>query len=303
MNQNENLDSQIQYEGDPDVTWENIGPDLAIQYLERNKCNRHFTQSEVDRMAEDMRLGDWEQTHQGIAFDENGDLIDGQKRLWAIAESKVTIRLMVTRGVLRKGNAGIDSGKARTINDVLFFRGVKTTTLQTAIATLLVPDPLGRWPSKARIMECFYKHEAAIRAITGFFPKFKPRITIKAVLTPLVRAWYTVDVGRLRRFAEVLFSGEISGDDEKVIVKLRDHLLQRDHVNGRDMVMDIYLKTERHLVAYLNGEYLSRATPASTEQFPLPSENGGAPAQAKQQKARLIKPAPALPATPARADH
>jgi len=292
MNQDPN--PQVQYEGDPEVAWENIGPDEAMSYLEKNKCNRPITQSVVDRMADDMRGGNWHQTHQGIAFDENGDLVDGQQRLWAIVESKQTVRLMVTRGVLRKGNAGIDSGKARTINDHLFFEGTKTTTLQTAIAALLVPDPLGRWPSKSRIMECFYKHEAPIRAITGMFPKFKARITIKAVLTPLVRAWYTVDIAKLRRFSEVLFSGEISGDDEKVILKLRDHLLQRDHVNGRDMVMDIYLKTERHLVAYLNGEHLSRATPASTEQFALPAEPGsGAQVKPQPPRARLIKPTPA----------
>ena len=42
-------------------------------------------------IARDMKAGHWRLTHQGIAFDPAGVLIDGQHRLWAIVESDTTL--------------------------------------------------------------------------------------------------------------------------------------------------------------------------------------------------------------------
>lgn len=42
-----------------------------------------------------MRRGDWLVTHQGIAFDTRGVLVDGQHRLGAVVEADVTVKIAV----------------------------------------------------------------------------------------------------------------------------------------------------------------------------------------------------------------
>ena len=64
-----------------------IGPDIASQWLEGNVRNRRIDQKHVNCLAQEMAAGRWMMTHQGIAFDANGTLIDGQHRLWAIKPS------------------------------------------------------------------------------------------------------------------------------------------------------------------------------------------------------------------------
>jgi hypothetical protein len=47
----------------------------------------------VRDFAEAMRRGDWRLTHQGIAFDASGALVDGQHRLAAIVEADVPVEI------------------------------------------------------------------------------------------------------------------------------------------------------------------------------------------------------------------
>ena len=100
----------------------NVTPDLASEWLDRNQGNRNLRMSRVAAMAEDMRAGTWQLTHQGIAFDEDGNLLDGQHRLAAVVKSGETVQMMVTTG-LKRGEvmAVLDSGLVRAAEDSLRF--------------------------------------------------------------------------------------------------------------------------------------------------------------------------------------
>jgi hypothetical protein len=77
-----------------------ITPKIATEILENhNPRNRNVSDSTVSAYATDMKNGRWTLTHQGLAFDENNDLIDGQHRLWAVIFSGKEIEFMVTRGI------------------------------------------------------------------------------------------------------------------------------------------------------------------------------------------------------------
>lgn len=76
---------------------EQLTPILAAKYLEKNANNRTISQALVDRYAADMAAGNWGVTHQGIAFDNEGNLLDGQHRCLAVIKSGATVQLMVTR--------------------------------------------------------------------------------------------------------------------------------------------------------------------------------------------------------------
>lgn len=92
-----------------------VSPEKAAKWLERNhEQNRSINYSRVDALAGDMRDGNWKVTHQGVAFDGDGKLIDGQHRLTAVINSGVTVRMMVTWNVGAFGDP-IDCGRPRSL--------------------------------------------------------------------------------------------------------------------------------------------------------------------------------------------
>lgn len=97
-----------------------ITPDIAADWLEhRNKGNRHISTAIVKQYADAMREGRWMITHQGIAFDENGNLLDGQHRLWGSVEAGVPFQAMVTVGVPRETFAVLDTGRRRQASQLI----------------------------------------------------------------------------------------------------------------------------------------------------------------------------------------
>lgn len=95
-----------------------ISPKKAAQWLENNPSNRPIRKKHVLFLSKQMAAGEWQVTHQGIAFDENGNLCDGQHRLAAIVKSGIAVEMMVTQGVARGKFTAFDTGVGRTISDV-----------------------------------------------------------------------------------------------------------------------------------------------------------------------------------------
>ena len=79
-----------------------ITPDMAAQMLERNTMNRNISQLNVTRYANDMASGAWEQNGETIKIAEDGTILDGQHRLWAIIESGVTVTMIVVYNVRKE---------------------------------------------------------------------------------------------------------------------------------------------------------------------------------------------------------
>ena len=104
-----------------------ITPDMAKAMLEKNmKNNRRINHQTVKRYARIMKAGGWNLTHQGIAFDENDQLIDGQHRLEAIVMANVPITMMVTYGVQHTDGEAftIDTGTKRTTKNIMQISGI-----------------------------------------------------------------------------------------------------------------------------------------------------------------------------------
>lgn len=110
-----------------DTNVETITPTKAKEWLSFVKNNRTISQRAVDRYANAMKAGQWLTTHQGIAFDENGTLLDGQHRLMAVIEANTNVSMQVTRGLPVSYNNGvelftmdcIDNGKTRSLANQL----------------------------------------------------------------------------------------------------------------------------------------------------------------------------------------
>lgn len=97
-----------------DARVETITPELAKEYLKSNiENNRRINRNRVLVYAKDMASGAWQLNGEGIRFNENGELIDGQHRLRAIIMANRPVDILVTRDISNDITV-FDRGYART---------------------------------------------------------------------------------------------------------------------------------------------------------------------------------------------
>jgi hypothetical protein len=131
---------------------EELTPEAAREILEGSKDvnNRTVADSHVTWLAGQMKAGKWMCNGEPIILDEDGQLLDGQHRLWAVMESGVNVKTMVTRGISRAAFATIDTGYARTSANVLGMSGEQNVTVLAAALGWVWRHESGKmmWPLK-----------------------------------------------------------------------------------------------------------------------------------------------------------
>lgn len=80
-----------------------VTPKVAREWLKQNTHNRPLRPSHVETLRASFERGEYVMTHQGIAFDDDGVLVDGQHRLTAITllPDGASFQMLVTRGLDR----------------------------------------------------------------------------------------------------------------------------------------------------------------------------------------------------------
>ena len=129
-----------------------ITPKKAEEMLAANTANRPLSKPVVRSFAEAMRRGDWKVTHQGIAFDTRGVLVDGQHRLAAVAEADRSVEMTVFTDVPDETFDVLDTGKRRNAADTLAIEGEKSTVVLASmlrIVWLYHYRPEGAWSGRA----------------------------------------------------------------------------------------------------------------------------------------------------------
>jgi len=254
---------------------QNITPQLATSYLSTNHGNRVLRERLVLQYATDMEAGRWRLTHQGIAFDEHGVLLDGQHRLEAIVLSGCTVPMLVTLGVKRCGNDGVDVGAIRGFKDAAWFGGavpdkVEYRNWYAAVLRGMLTTAFNgnRIASIPRLIELApVHHDAVLFAIDVFSNGHKwPRGTKGAfTMGPVARAFYSVPHDRLRQFGAVLQSGMAEDKGDEAAIKLRTYLMlgTSDH---RQMVAR---KCARALLAFVNRQGLAKLYESGTIPFSI----------------------------------
>jgi hypothetical protein len=144
---------------------EKITPEVAMKILEDSKDikNRTVAEGHVEWLAAQMKAGKWTLNGEAIIIDDEGQLVDGQHRLWAVVNSGVTIDSMVTRGVERKGFATIDTGNARTLANVLGVVGEKYAAAIAAALSWIHRHELGKMFSSSK--SAGFSHQVGLSLI------------------------------------------------------------------------------------------------------------------------------------------
>lgn len=268
-----------------------VTPAQALKWLEGNTHNRALRDRTVQRYARDMKAGQWRLTHQGIAFGPDGTLLDGQHRLWAVVESDTAIKVMVARGVPADVQSVIDDNLPRSATDAIKLRtGTTVKPVEIAIAKRILAETLHAQATRQESINVFNKHREAIGFTVAAFPRAVRGVTTTSVMTPIARAWYSVDRDKLARFCEILCTGRIDTDEEDAALMLRNWLLEGAPVKkaGISREQVIYGKTERALSAFLDGETIAILYAATQELYPLPA----ALAEPKVSVSRKLRVAP-----------
>lgn len=129
---------------------ERVTPTRAMALLESRENvsleNRKVDEQWVKRYAEDMRQGRWMVTGDSIKVNPDGNLIDGQHRLWAVVETGIAIDTFVVYNVPDETLDRIDRGRSRTTAQHLQMHGYRDVhVLASAITYCMAWEELGRF--------------------------------------------------------------------------------------------------------------------------------------------------------------
>jgi hypothetical protein len=114
-----------------------VTPAKALKWLQHAARNRGVSDYTVRRYGSDMLAGRWTVNGQGLIFDTHGRLLDGRHRLTAIQATGAEVLMLVIRGAPAESFETMDSGRTRTLANVLAIEGHKNTTAVGATARLV----------------------------------------------------------------------------------------------------------------------------------------------------------------------
>lgn len=238
-----------------------ITPELAKKWLAHNaEKNRTVSRRTVEAYAREMKAGRWQVTHQSIAFNEKGELIDGQHRLTAIVEADVSVKMPVTTGLPLEFNAPIDQGYGRRIDQIIG----KAPRYVSALRGMyyLEVGQLGK-SFKTQIglvEELESRHGFAVERVMALDKPLEGGIKIPAGFISMCAFAYPVNPTKVLEFVEQVAQGE---------------LLTRGmpaHTFRRWLMQDNHRTTTQKLIASANalrslltGEELERITAGGGE--------------------------------------
>lgn len=109
---------------------------MSAQLLEHNKLNRPISDAHVSRLARQILDDKWRFNGDSIKISDDGNVLDGQHRLWACIEAKKPIEVILITGIAREAFSTIDTlRKPRSGSDVLALNGA--THYRPAMASAL----------------------------------------------------------------------------------------------------------------------------------------------------------------------
>lgn len=205
--------------------WMDIDPAKAEKWLKNNFRNRPVSDDTVTTYARDMANGVWIPTHQGIAFNDRDELIDGQHRLLAIQKSGRTIRTMVTFGLPSKIDGkemttmdAVDRGRTRSVADQLKIQhGMKNGSAIASVCALLGGICYGertRRLSVGQVLEIYRAFEGPMNWVIERRSN-KPGLRATGVLAAFTFALATVEHCPANKVIAPLFEKLMNGETFK----------------------------------------------------------------------------------------
>ena len=254
-----------------------VTPDQAIRWLEGNTHNRKLREERVKQYARDITRGEWYLSHQGIAFDPSGVLVDGQHRLWAIIEANMAVEMLVSTDVSKDTQLVIDDHLPRSGVDALQIRGKGSSRRKVAVLNILLRGFSRGRATHSELLDAYNRYEDTIEWTTDHFLRATRLFTISSCQAAVARAYYTADKNELASFCKMLTTGmpfsSMTERQMRTVTLLRSFILRHEKgIRAATVREDIYRRTTRALFAFFNDEDLRTLYASKSELFPLRDE-------------------------------
>lgn len=254
-----------------------VTPKIAKEWLERNAVNnRKINPNRVRMYAEDMRSGNWKLTHQGVAFDADGQLIDGQHRLAAVVKSGVSVRMLIMRYRYRVQEGALlelDMGAARTVNATFKMSGLTDRLYLDGISVVKqfsrykLNHGTGISMSVEAVKGYIDRHANEIHKILEWyvFPNRSKRAPAYVCAAALSALYWGESQDAIRRFGKTWVTNDAEQSGEFNAKKVFD---LKDYIVGRAVSAELLRYCENTIRAYANGITRVRA---NQDCYPLDS--------------------------------
>lgn len=244
-----------------------VTPLMASTWLLNNSQNRTISQHTVTLYSRAMQNNEWRETHQGIAFYEDGTLADGQHRLHAVMQSGCTVPMLVTNGLARDTAYGIDANRPRSTSDIVRIGGEANWLDTRIMQALRVVYPLSKISASEAIALATPIKDNLLFA-NKLFPNNMKGInaTLRAAIA--LAHYYGADERRLEEFANVIYTGVVANHQDTAAIKIRDILMFGDKSSSRANKDDLLSKVQHGIYKFLRYEPIKVVRPSSDLPYP-----------------------------------
>lgn len=159
-----------------------ITPALAEQFLKANVVNRkHIRKTWVEALAKEMQQGTFTMTHQGIAFNTDGKLLDGQHRLSAVVKSGCSVMMDVAFDCVANTAMEwpVDRGKSRSVADTMQISATEAAIVDCILAIWRKNRMAFTTKDRHAVWELFRIHIATINGMCSTARKTLSQVAIR----------------------------------------------------------------------------------------------------------------------------
>ncbi len=256
-----------------------LTPGMAREWMTRDyKGNRSIRQKAVDEYARDMDAGNWDIPTDAIAFNDQGDLLNGRHRLLATIKSGHTSTSIILLG--KNTMIDIDGGIPRSTGDFFHLMGVGNSRETAAITRYVADWEVNRLASRLNLKwstnelwSVWERHPRIANSMSfvSKFPKAKlGQIGRKSILSAFHYLFALEDEALADAYVDAIVTGEHIGANDAASA-VRDKFVNiqiessRRRVGNRDW--SHYLA--KGWRATCEGKTFKRLLITRSEKFPL----------------------------------
>lgn len=116
----------------------NLTPQVAGELLKKNKHNRKPSEKQINFYVNQMRSGLWKENGEAIIVGNDDKIKDGQHRLLAVIKANYSYRVPLITDVDSSAMDTIDTGKNRSLQDIISLNGYAYPNQKAKIAKLIL---------------------------------------------------------------------------------------------------------------------------------------------------------------------
>ena len=250
-----------------------ITPDMAKTILTyRNKNNRNYRYNQLAKLSDAIEKGEWKVTNQGLAFDKEGNLIDGQHRLAAVLQTRKTVPMMVATNMPADIFNVIDSGCKRTTGDALDILGSENGLVVSGAIKIFIcyrKFPEQSWsgtaivqPTAIEITNIYKQRSDEIEALLSVIKSKHKRFKCFAPSLGLAFSMLLLDVGwsdvQIWEFWDAVTLGANLSSDSVILSfrnQLSDPYFRKRHYGTQRYMLNAFIKCFN---SYITRESISK---------------------------------------------